>query len=93
MPTGKCIVCGEYDHSDTHICKTAQVSNSRLIDWLSGCGNHGCQIMEPQGVATNGRCRCIDKITSIVLDRLSVGPTEPRNMVAATIKLLIELGI
>jgi hypothetical protein len=23
-----------------------------------GCGNHGCVIAQPQGIATNGECQC-----------------------------------
>jgi len=25
---------------------------------LRGCGNHGCVIQSPQGMGTNGACRC-----------------------------------
>ena len=25
---------------------------------MKGCGNHGCRVEEPKGIATNGRCRC-----------------------------------
>ena len=27
---------------------------------MIGCGNHGCILKEPEGIATNGRCRCLD---------------------------------
>lgn len=62
----------------------------RLNNLLAGCGNHGCEIREPHGVAANGRCRCVDKITGLVLDRLFGGTHPPRQLVRATIKLLIE---
>lgn len=25
---------------------------------IKGCGNHGCQVAPPEGVGTNGACRC-----------------------------------
>jgi hypothetical protein len=28
-----------------------------LVD-IGGCGNHGCLVVKPVGMATNGPCRC-----------------------------------
>lgn len=27
-------------------------------EWPAGCGNHGCRIRKPTGMATNGPCKC-----------------------------------
>jgi len=31
-------------------------------DYLKGCGNHGCVIEAPVGMATNGGCRCFGNV-------------------------------
>lgn len=30
---------------------------------LSGCGDHGCYFVKPQGIGTNGGCSCLARIT------------------------------
>ena len=35
---------------------------------IGGCGNHGCRLEEPKGMAPNGPCRCVtdrDKIATV----------------------------
>lgn len=29
---------------------------------MAGCTNHGCLIEKPQGMGTNGRCRCLEPL-------------------------------
>ena len=33
-----------------------------LIRLAEGCRNHGCRIKAPTGQATNGPCRCLDRL-------------------------------
>jgi hypothetical protein len=30
----------------------------RAMDDIGGCGNHGCLVVKPVGMATNGPCKC-----------------------------------
>lgn len=36
-----------------------------IFDLLNGCGNHGCRVKEPEGVATNGPCRCAHRLADL----------------------------
>lgn len=37
---------------------------------VNGCRNHGCVVMKPRGMATNGQCRCTPNIIKQRLERL-----------------------
>ena len=40
-------------------------AETALMDLFGGCGNHGCVVGEPRGMATNGPCRCAKRIREV----------------------------
>ena len=53
---------------------------------LIGCGDHGCVIAPPEGMGTNGGCRCRDWKLKLYIQRLE------REIVSLQAKILAEIG-
>lgn len=50
---------------------------------LKGCGNHGCRVKKPTGMATNGGCTCSNDILLRIQDKL------PDNLMTRGGRLLV----
>lgn len=57
-----------------------------------GCGNHGCILEEPKGLATNGRCRCLDELPTMKRIAVTHCILELRELLLEANEELEELG-
>lgn len=56
-----------WDHEDL-----LEAVGSIAVRLRYGCGNHGCCIKPPDGMATNGPCRCSPQRFALELRELAV---------------------
>jgi hypothetical protein len=59
--------------SDDYTLEKLKAEVERLDERLFyGCGNHGCRVNPPTGLATNGACNCTPKEFSMVLLEIAI---------------------
>ncbi len=51
-----------YAEPGTFLLAEHSKMNTILGSLFSGCGNHGCKVQEPKGMASYGPCRCADRV-------------------------------